>query len=276
MQQWEESGALRSSGASSSMHSPSAKSSHEQGSGMKEGMKELLQGCLEVTAGVIFIVGSVCFLPEYTRDVNIFVAGCLLFIIGAAIYVGLSGFTLLHAISQKESRAKIYEHILFFVGSIIFVWGTILFWPHNAASHHYVEGLKEMSLVQYYDLMLPELEATILFIIGAAFFGLAAVINVLTATPEEEGDALHLGIQICNFVASLLFVIGSIPYLPPLKCTDYQVGVGAWCFIIGSVIFLFGGIGGLGRTWSRWGQKVMQSRRMCDEDREALVGLIPK
>jgi hypothetical protein len=219
-----------------------------------EGVAELVTGMCEVLAGLIFIVGSVCFLPEYTRNINVFVLGCLLFIVGAGIYVGLSGFTLMNAMNKGVSRSKLFEHFLLFIGSIIFVYGTILFWPQESELHKYVFQLKEMSIVQYYDLMLPELEATVLFMIGSAVFALAAVLNVLGSGREDlPENQIHSVYAICHLLASMLFVIGCVPYLPPLQCTDFQVGVGAWCFIVGSVIFMLSGIAGLKRTWSKWG-----------------------
>lgn len=220
-----------------------------------EGIAELVSGICEVLAGVIFIVGSICFLPEYTRNINVFVLGCLLFIVGAGIYVGLSGFALLDAMHKGVSRSKLFEHFLLFIGSIIFVYGTILFWPHESEHHKYVAGLKELSIVQYYDLMLPELEATVLFMIGSAIFAFVSVLNVLASGPEDlPENQIHSLYAICQLLASILFVIGSVPYLPPLQCTDYQVGIGAWCFIVGSVIFMLSGVAGLSRTWSKWGQ----------------------
>lgn len=233
----------------------------ETDSKKQEAMAELVSGSLEVLAGVIFIIGSVCFLPQYTRNVNVFVLGCLLFIVGAAIYVGISGVALMDAVHKGKSRSKLFEDFLFFIGSLIFVYGTILFWPETSDTHKYVEALKEMSLVQYYDLMLPELEATVLFMIGSAIFALAGVLKVLGSGPEEDPkNQVQSVYAICHLFAGLLYVIGSVPYLPPLQCTDYQVGVGAWCFIVGSVIFMLSGVTGLKMTWDKWGH--LYSRRL--------------
>jgi hypothetical protein len=273
MQQWQdhESGLPSEASSSSSSHetvrspgrvaTPSRRSANEssrasQTEEMKkrEGMTELVSGSLEVLAGLIFVVGSVCFLPQYTRNINVFVFGCLQFIVGGCIYVGLSGFALLDAVHKGVSRSKLFEHFLFFIGSIIFVYGTILFWPESSDMHVYVEALKEMSIVQYYDLMLPELEATVLFMIGSAIFALAAVLKVLGSGPEDDPDNQIDSLYcICHLLAGLLFVIGSVPYLPPLQCTDYQVGVGACCFIVGSVIFMLSGVTGLKRSWGKFG-----------------------
>lgn len=284
MQQWKSGGGseampgLPTSAASSSRDPAPARSACDDTKDTRIGHIELGQAFLEIAAGIIFIVGSICFLPEYTRNVNVFVLGCALFIIGACVYVGLSGLTLLDALKKDLSRPKICEHFLFFVGSLIFVYGTILFWPHKSASHVYVAGLKELSLVQYYDLMVPELEATILFMIGSAAFALAAVISALTTDPEDHEDKLVLTNAICNVIASLLFVIGSVPYLPPLKCNDYQVGIGAWCYIIGSVIFLGGGFATLGHVWLRHGYSLKFGGKGQDleGEREPLVGNSPR
>jgi hypothetical protein len=224
-------------------------------------------GACEVLAGIIFIIGSVCFLPEYTRDINVFVLGCLLFIIGAGIYVGLSGFALLDAVHKGVSRSKLSLHFLVFIGSIIFVYGTILFWPEQSDMHKYLVRVKEISIVQYYDLMLPELEATVLFMIGSAVFALAAVLNVLGSGPEDlPENQIHTLYAICHLLASLLFVIGSVPYLPPLQCSDYQVGIGAWCFIVGSVIFMLSGVAGLKKSWVKWGHLYDGRLPFCSND----------
>jgi hypothetical protein len=240
----------------------------------REGYAELVSGSLEVLAGIIFVFGSVCFLPQYTRNINVFVLGCLLFIVGACIYVGLSGFALLDAVHKGVSRSKLFEHFLFFIGSIIFVYGTILFWPESSNTHVYVEALKEMSIVQYYDLMLPELEATVLFMIGSAIFALAAVLDVLGSGPADEPENQMQSLYaICHLLAGLLYVIGSVPYLPPLQCTDYQVGIGAWCFIVGSVIFMLSGITGLKRTWGKFGH-LYGYRLPFSDDEEAKQRLV--
>jgi len=227
-------------------------------------------GACEVLAGIIFIIGSVCFLPEYTRDINVFVLGCLLFIIGAGIFVALSGFALLDAVHKGVDRSQLFLHFLVFIGSIIFVYGTILFWPEQSDLHKYVIRVKEISIVQYYDLMLPELEATVLFMIGSAVFALAAVLKVLGSGPEDcQENQIHTIYAICQLLANLLFVIGSVPYLPPLQCSDYQVGIGAVCFIIGSVIFMLSGIAALKKSWVKWGHIYHGRLPFCGGNDEA-------
>lgn len=235
------------------------------GSALRQCYVEFVQAGLELFAGIIFVIGSVCLLPPYCRNVNLFVSGCVLFVVGALIYVGLSGFTLLESYRQRSviSGAKITEHTLFFVGSLIFVYGTFLFWPEKGRLYTYAEAFHKLSIVQAYGLMVPELEATVLFIIGSAIFAFAAFVGALSLGPEDtEENKMHLCISILNFVGSLLFVVGSIPYLPHLKCTDDEVAVGAWCYVVGSILFCSGGVTGLVKSWKRWHGELRSDKEM--------------
>lgn len=197
---------------------------------------------IDIIAGIIFVVGSACFLPQYSKDLDVFIAGCVLFVVGAALYCIICTFTLAEALHESGCQSfETSENVLYLAGSYVYFIGTVLYWPSEAHQEH-IEAFKDMSLGQYFNLFEPEFEGTVLFIVGSVMFAFAAFLNglnqrrfdlfvnkLLTAT-----TSLYMG-------GSLLFAMGSMCFLPNLGCGEQMVTIGAWMFIIGSVMFVIGG-----------------------------------
>jgi len=206
---------------------------------------------LDITAGLIFVVGSVCFLPPYSDDVDVFLAGCILFVIGGLFYLLICSCTFFEALSLKGLwTLECAENGLYLCGAWLFLIGTFLYWPSEARYRH-IEKFKDMSLGQYFNLFEPEFEGTILFIIGSVMFAFAAFFNALNQREFDEWTSKLLSAITSLYLGgSLLFAMGSVAFLPNLGCNQQMQKIGAWGFIIGSVLFVIGGCLSLWRiTW---------------------------
>lgn len=210
----------------------------------------LIVESLDLFGGVIFVAGSICFLPTFSHDLQVFLVGCGLFVLGGLVYVGVCSFTLLEAVRERGwVTFEAWENILYLVGSVIFVVGTILYWPPEA--HH--EGMdwlvNTMSLGAYFNLFTPEFEGTLLFIVGSLFYVFAAFVNGLDQRNFASAEGQLLSATTSLYMGgSLLFVMGSVAFLPDLGCNEQMLTVGAWCFVVGSALFVAGSILSIIRT----------------------------
>mmetsp|Transcript_85695 Transcript_85695/g.239497 ORF Transcript_85695/g.239497 Transcript_85695/m.239497 type:complete len:276 (+) Transcript_85695:179-1006(+) len=211
----------------------------------REGVCACVVEVMDIFGGVIFLVGSVCFLPEVSKRLVVFLTGCALFILGGVIYAGLSTFTLVETVRVRGWQTlEACENALYLVGSIVFLAGTVLYWPEET---HYMnmEWMKEFSLGVYFNLFTSEFEGTLLFIFGSLLFAMAAFVNGLsqgqnTGQPDEHGGLLAATTSL-YMAGSLLFVVGSVAFLPDLGCSEQMLCIGAWCFIVGSALYVIGG-----------------------------------
>mmetsp|Transcript_92021 Transcript_92021/g.269226 ORF Transcript_92021/g.269226 Transcript_92021/m.269226 type:complete len:268 (-) Transcript_92021:96-899(-) len=209
----------------------------------------LLEG-LDILGGIFFVVGSICFLPTFSHELYIFLSGCALFVVGSLIYCGICIFSLAESIRERGVKTfEACENVLYLAGSVIFVVGTILYWPPEA-HHRGMDWLVEsISLGAYFNLFTPEFEGTLLFILGSLLFVCAAFVNGLDQRTFDSDESRLLGATTTLYMGgSLLFVIGSVAFLPDMGCTDQMVTLGAWCFVVGSVLYVIGSIISLIRT----------------------------
>lgn len=210
---------------------------------------------LDVFAAVIFVLGSVCFMPRFARDLDIFLDGCLLFIAGSVLYCVVCTFTLAEAAVEKGWRSvEAFENMLYLAGSVTFLVGTILYWPDTL--HSSDARPVELSLFatcssfgQHVNLYTREFTGSLLFIIGSALFALAAFTNALNRRRCNEWASVVLSAVTTVYMGgSILFTMGSVALLPESGCNEDMVAVGAGCFIAGSVLFLVGSVLSLWRT----------------------------
>lgn len=210
---------------------------------------------LDVIAAAIFVFGSVCFLPRYARDLDIFLDGCLLFIAGSVLYCVVCSFTLAEAIMEKgHTSLEAFENWLYLAGSITFLVGTVLYWPDRLHSED--ARPVELSLFavcssfgQHVNLYTREFTGSVLFIIGSFLFACAAFTNALNRRQLNEWSSVVLSAVTSLYMGgSILFTMGSVAFLPDLGCNDDMVALGAGCFIAGSVLFLIGSVLSLWRT----------------------------
>jgi len=202
---------------------------------------------VDIIGGISFIVGSVCFLPVFAEDISVFLAGCCLFIVGALVYFGICMFTLAEATRERGLLSfEVCENLLYLVGSVMFVFGTVLYYPPEA--HHLQMNwiVQRLSLGVYFNLFSPEYEGTLLFILGSAFFAFAAFVNGLNQRSFDTLSSQMLTVTTTLYMAgSLLFVMGSVAFLPDHR---WMLTIGAWCYIIGSSLYVLGSVLSLWRT----------------------------
>lgn len=213
---------------------------------------------LEVIAGVTFVVGSVCFLPAYSRDLEAFLLGCFLFVVGSLMYVVICSITLAEAIRYEGLwSAETAENALYTLGSWVFLVGTVLYWPPEAHYGNINWFQMHLSLSAYFNLFSREFEGTILFIIGSLMFVLAAFVNGLNqrAAFDSVRTRLLTATTSLYMAGGILFVMGSVAFLPNLGCGELMEAFGAWLFIVGSVFFVFGGLVAAVRTYTFFGDE---------------------
>lgn len=204
---------------------------------------------LDILGSIIFVVGSACFLPYYKHDIEAFLWGCFLFALGSVVFLGLSMFTLMEAVRDKGgSSLEAFENLLYVLGSFIFVVGTILYWPERPSDFN-LRWIQNMSLGSYFNLFSPEFEGTLLFILGSVVFGAAAFANALNQKDLDSVEGKMLTATTSAYmVGSMLFVMGSVAFLPELGCSDQMAAIGSWFFLIGSFLYVVGGAISLVRT----------------------------
>lgn len=212
---------------------------------------------LDLIASIIFVVGSVCFLPEYAKEVDLFVFGCNLFVGGSIVYVLIAGLSLAETVQQKGwSAFEAWEYMGWVFGSVVFLIGTVLYFPDRETCERGAEELNNNhatdvchSLAQHVNKNSKQFWGTILFISGSSMFVIAIFINALTQTKFESKNERMVAVISFNFlVGSLLFCMGSIAFLPNMGCGPEMVTIGAWMFIIGGGFFVVGSIVSFWRT----------------------------
>mmetsp|Transcript_41508 Transcript_41508/g.72931 ORF Transcript_41508/g.72931 Transcript_41508/m.72931 type:complete len:257 (-) Transcript_41508:96-866(-) len=204
---------------------------------------------LDIIAGVLFVIGSICFLPPYSDDIDVFLAGCGLFVVGGIFYLVVCACSFFEALFLKGlATLEASENALYLVGSWLFLVGTFLYWPAEAHYRH-IETFKDMTLGAYFNLFDPEFEGTLFFIIGSVMFAFGAFFNALNQREFDEFTSKLLSAITSLYLGgSLLFAMGSVAFLPNMGCGKQMQILGAWGFIIGSVLYLIGGCLSLWRT----------------------------
>jgi hypothetical protein len=219
---------------------------------------------LDIIAALVFLSGSICFLPAFSVDFVVFLTGCVLFIAGSAMYSVVSTFTLWEATSEKGVTSfEAGENMLYAAGSYAYLLGSILYYP-GEDQYKQLEEMKDMSLVQYSNLFERELSGTILFILGSFFFAFAAFTNALNQRKFGQWSSRMLTIVTALYLGgSILFAMGSIGFLPNIGSSGTLLALAAWCFVVGSSLFL------VGSTLSLW--RTSHVLGVCDHERQALL-----
>jgi hypothetical protein len=204
---------------------------------------------LDVIAGIVFILGSVCFLPAYSKDLMVFLYGCMLYVVGSAIYCVICLVTFAEALKEKgPTSLEAWENALYLLGSWVFFIGTFLYWP---SSEHWDTLNSSSACVgcMIHKIIDRTFVGTIHFIVGSVLFALAAFVNALNQRCTSDWSSrMFTATTSLHLCGSLLFAMGSVAFFPNLGCGAQMVSLGAWAFILGSVLFLIAGITSLVRT----------------------------
>lgn len=213
---------------------------------------------LDLTAAIIFTVGSVCFLPKYSKDVDVFVTGCNLFVVGSVQYVLITCLTLAEALNEKGTwTLEAVENGGWVLGSVVFLIGTILYFPDRMTCTNHVMHSSSLpdsetcsSLAQHMNEHSKAFFGTIFFIIGSMIFVVAVFFNAMNQRKFTKWKHRMVSYITFNYmIGSLLFCMGSVAFLPDVGCGPEMVKMGAWLFIIGSAFFILGSLLSLWRTY---------------------------
>lgn len=198
---------------------------------------------IDIVSGLIILIGSACFLPSFSHDREIFITGCVLFVVGTTGYLGLSIFALAECLYAKGFESlEACENSLYVAGAILFNAGTVLYWPEEG-SWPMIVASKELSPGQYFNWFSPEFEGTVLFIIGSLFFAMASYVNGLSQrTFDTPVKKMLMATTTCYMIGALLFVMGSVAWLPELGCGHRMEEFGAVMYVIGSLFYVIGSI----------------------------------
>lgn len=211
---------------------------------------------LEILAGVFFIWGSIDFLPYYAQDPNVLLNACILFTIGGVIYFAVSLFCLSESVDEKGwNSLETCENVLYVAGAFVFLVGTILYLPFELRepatwdSYDTVRKKNGIGLAVMLNQNSREFQGSVLFIIGSCMFAFAAYANALNMRQLHDIRSQMLTATTTAYMfGSMLFVMGSVAFLPDLGCNQTMESFGGWCFIGGSLQFELGGWISLART----------------------------
>jgi len=204
---------------------------------------------IDIISSLIILIGAACFLPSFSQDMEIFILGCVLFVVGTTGYLAISIFALGEAIYEKGLESlEACENSLYVAGALLFNAGTILYWP-DEANWPMTLASRELMVGQYFNWFSPEFEGTVLFIIGSLFFAMAAYVNALNQRSFDTPiSKMLMAVTTCYMVGALLLVMGSVAWLPELGCGDRMEEFGAVMYVIGSLAYVIGGVISLIRT----------------------------
>jgi len=230
---------------------------------------------LDLIAAIIFVIGSVCFLPQYSKEVELFILGCNIFVVASIQYVVISTLSLAETVNHYGTLWNLegMECVGWVVGSVVFLIGTVLYFPdREICDKGAIELSKNSSdnqnpdvchsLAQHMNKNSKEFWGTILFISGSCLFVIAIFFNALSQSRFDRPlDRMVAVISFNYLVGSLLFCMGSIAFLPNMGCGPEMVTIGAWMFIIGSAFFVVGSLVSCWRTY-----KMLNEQNESDAD----------
>ncbi|MEO0683011.1 MAG: YrhK family protein, partial [Pseudomonadota bacterium] len=188
--------------------------------------------------GVLFVIGSVLFFPALSAWANL---GAWIFFAGSILYLIVTGHDLLearrHARGGPGGRATTER--LQLIAAWTYVAGTLLFM---------VGSIFFLSWVGW------ERAGAWCFILGSLLFVAGAVVNVLESFDAGAPTQLRLMnlTGLCYVVGSVLFVVASVPYLWDVRGEAAERVLHAflaWQYLIGSLLFLLGGVLNYRRAW---------------------------
>ena len=199
---------------------------------------ETVNAMVYTAGGVIFIAGSVLFFPSLSAWQNL---GAAAFLVGSLLYLLVTGHDMVEVLAnhRERNRPRSVWSVLEFWAAVAYLVGTLLF---TVGSAFFFSAIDWIGLGAW------------CFLIGSVLFLFGAVVNVLQIIFAATMKTLQLlNLTAISFiVGSTLFCVASVPFLWTLRSeADRQVldSYLAWLFLIGSVLFLAGGLLNYWRAW---------------------------
>ena len=191
---------------------------------------ETINAVLYKIGGFVFVIGSLLFFPRFEAYANL---GAWAFFFGSLLYLVVTVHDLVEVLQNwRHDHHHDRDKILEYLAAISYVGGTILF---TVGSLFFLSAIGWVTAGAW------------CFIVGSLLFVLGACINVLQIVQARTLATLQLMnlTAVAFVVGAVLFTVASIPYLwkvtnPSLRTTLY--GFLAWQYLIGSMLFLLGGV----------------------------------
>lgn len=209
-------------------------------------IKETFVDWVYLIGGVTFVIGSIFFLPKMETYGD---TGAWIFIFGSLMYLAVTGYELTMSIKliRKNKVNTVWAHLefsstlIYLIGAASYLFASILF-------------LSEINQV---------FEGAISFIIGSLLFLVGASINVIEITNASSTESLQLmnGAAIMYISGSLLFLVASIPYVWHGIDIHEQSIIYSYVaieYIAGSVLFTFGGVFSMIKTFKEKGDLIIK------------------
>lgn len=184
--------------------------------------------------GAVFTVGSVFFFPALAAYEDL---GAWSFVAGSLIYLVVNvhdaaEIALQWRRNRGHDRLETTAVVVYLAGTLLFTVGSALF----------LSAVDRVAAGAW------------CFVIGSLLFLAGACVNVLQIVRQRQLATLQLMnlTAICFIAGSLLFAVASVPYLWQVDGTGIRAllfGYLAWQFVIGSALFLLGGIFNYWRAW---------------------------
>jgi len=132
-----------------------------------------------------------------------------------------------------EMSGAFAEKTLYLVGSLVFLIGT-LYWQHPKQVAMKVPTMEEEDVLFW---------AIGMFIVGSVTFVFAAFLNALSLSTVNSTFGTW-AVAVCGIYefGGILFVMGSVCFMPNQGCGKGMEVMGAWCFITGSLCYVFGSL----------------------------------
>lgn len=198
---------------------------------------ETLNAALYLIGGLLFISGSILFFPALSAYGEI---GAWIFLVGSLLYLAVTGHDIAEALRHWRTQRKNNPYAdLEVVAAFAYLVGTILF---TVGSGYFIAGNN------YYA------DGGWCFVTGSLLFLFGACINVLQIVQARSLVTMQLmNLTAVSFtVGSVLFTVASVPYLwssPDQSGMRMLYSFLAWQYLVGSALFLLGGIFNYRRAW---------------------------
>ena len=180
--------------------------------------------------GILFVIGSYFFFPNQAQYSHI---GGVIFLIASLIYLVVNVHDMAeirrywksHTAHNRQDRLEYFAGATYMMGTLSFVLGRVV----------------GFEVIGY------PIASAWLFIIGSVLFVFGASTNVFLIIRAESVQLLQLMnlTSITFIVGSVLYAIASVPYLWAFESpTDHLLILNflAWQYLLGSLLFLLGGI----------------------------------
>ena len=213
---------------------------------------ETINAVLYKIGGLMFVIGSVFFFPYYEAYADL---GAWIFFFGSLLYLVVTGHDMgevWHYWRTKHPPST--DKILEFIAATAYLVGTVLF---TVGSIFFLSALGWIVAGAW------------CFVIGSALFLIGACVNVTQIVQERSRITLQLmNLTAISFiVGSVLFLIASIPYLWTIENAaerDALFNYLAWDYVIGSGLFLLGGMFNYYRTYLLMREEIQQRTQQKD------------